>query len=380
MHTENKENCTGCGACFNICPQNAIRMIYNDYGFYVPEIDKEECINCGLCEKVCPLDNYKSDNFENPKVYAFQNDDKEILYKCASGGAFAKLAKIVLEQNGIVYGVIYDKNMIVCHSRCDSLNELEKMYSSKYVQSDTRQTFKQTKGDLENGKQVLYSGTACQIAGLKSYLQKDYENLITVDLVCHGVPSPLVFKKYKQEIEKILKNGDKILNIDFRSKINGWNPYSLEIKTKNQNINISSNQSYYLKLFLNNLNINTSCLNCQFNGFPRIADLTFGDFWGVDEYDKNLNDNMGLSVIIVNSDKGQSVFNNMQDICKEVPLDVVVKYNPNIVSSSNANIKREEFFEYIKKGKSLNYCVKKYFKEHFYIKVKTFIKNLLKIS
>ncbi len=141
MHIENKENCTGCGACYNICPQNAITMEYNEYGFYSPKIDKEKCINCGLCEKVCPLDNYKSNNFENPRVYAFQNKDEEILYKCASGGAFAKLANNIIEQNGIVYGVVYDENMTVCHTRCDNIEDLEKMYSSKYVQSDTGETF-----------------------------------------------------------------------------------------------------------------------------------------------------------------------------------------------------------------------------------------------
>lgn len=391
MHIENKENCTGCGACFNICPKKAITMDYNEYGFYVPRIDAEKCINCGLCEKICPLDSYKSNNFEKPRVYAFQNDDEEILYKCASGGAFAKLANDIIKQNGVVYGVVYDENMTVCHSRCDNIKDLEKMYSSKYVQSDTKETFKQTKQDLENGKTVLFSGTPCQIAGLYSYLQKDYENLITVDLVCHGVPSPLVFEKYKQEISKKLKTNDEILNIDFRSKINGWNPYSLNIETKQQNnINITSSKSRYMKLFLNNLNINTSCLNCQFNDFPRVADITLGDFWGVDNYDKSLNNNKGLSVIIINSDKGQSVFNNIQDMSQEVPIDVVVQYNPNIVTPSKPHPKRKEFFECIKKGKNLSYCAKRYCKDTipFYVKfasylpepIKIFIKSVLKIS
>lgn len=388
MHIENKENCTGCGACYNKCPKKAIKMVYNEYGFYVPKIDEEKCINCGLCEKICPIDKYKSQNIENPKVFAFQNKDEETLYKCASGGAFAKLANDIIKQNGVVYGVVYDENMTVCHTRCDNIKDLEKMYSSKYVQSNIGETFKFAKQDLENGKTVLFSGTPCQIAGLKSYLQKDYENLITVDLVCHGVPSPLVFERYKQEIK--LSKDDKILNIDFRSKINGWNPYYVSIKTEKQNIEIQASKSDYIKLFLNNLNINTSCLNCQFNGFPRIADLTLGDFWGVDNYDKTLNNNKGLSIIIINSEKGQNIFNNMQIDCNEIPLDVVVKYNPNVISSSKSHIKRKEFFDNIKKGKTLKQCSKKYLKDNtpFYIKiasylpksVKIFIKTLLKID
>lgn len=369
MQVENKQNCTGCGACYNICPKNAITMQGDEYGFYKPVIDREKCVNCGLCEKICPLDKYKSQNIEQPKVFAFQNDDKETLYKCASGGAFAKLAKYIIEQNGIVYGVIYDENLVVCHSRTDNLTYLEKMYSSKYVQSNTGDTFKQAKEDLENGKLVLFSGTPCQIAGLKSYLQKDYENLITVDLVCHGVPSPLVFEKYKQEFMAKRAKDEWLLNIDFRSKIQGWNPYYLTIKTNNQDYYILSGKSVYTKLFLNNLNINDSCLNCKFNGFPRVADITIGDFWGVDEYDKTMNDNKGLSIVLLNSEEGEEYFSKIQDQCfsKEVPLDIAVKYNPNITSSSKLHPKRKEFLEDIKISKTLQYCVKKYCREPLHI-------------
>lgn len=383
MLVENKPNCTGCGACFNVCPKCAITIQGDEYGFYKPIIDQDKCVNCNLCEKICPLESYKSLNFEHPKVIAFQNSDEEVLYKCASGGAFAKLAKHTIEQGGVVYGVMYDENMIVSHSRATNLTDLEKMYSSKYVQSDTRDTFKQAKKDLDNGKLVLFSGTPCQIAGLKKSLQKYYENLITVDLVCHGVPSPLVFERYKQEFISKLPN-EKILNINFRSKIKGWNPYYLSIRTKNKDYNIQSNKSVYTKLFLNNLNMNNSCLNCKFNGFPRAADLTVGDFWGIDKYDKTINNNKGLSVILLNSEKGAEYFSEIktQAFSREVPLDIVVKYNPNIVKSSIPNIKREEFFEDIKNGKSLKDCVKKYCKEPLHIVIyrmlPQFVKDFIK--
>lgn len=375
-------NCTGCGACLNVCPKQAIGMQQNEKGFYNPVINEEICIKCGLCNKVCPINNYKSENIEHPTVYAFQNQDKDILFKCASGGAFASIAKYVIKNNGIVYGVVYDENMKVCHSRTDNLKYLEKMYSSKYVQSDTKDTYKLTKVDLENGRLVLYSGTPCQIAGLKSFLRKDYENLITVDIVCHGVPSPLVFELYKKEISKF--NDDKILNIDFRNKNNGWNPYNIEIKTIKSTFVEKANKNDYFKLFLSNLNINSSCNACQFNKLPRTADLSLADFWGVDEYDKNLNDNRGLSIILLNNTKGIELLKHLsaKEILKEIPLEYVILCNKNICSSSTPHKNREKFFIDIKNGKSLKQCVKKYAAVPIHLSIyrilPKFIKNFIK--
>lgn len=381
MDRLNKYNCTGCGACYNICSKGAITMQGDECGFYKPVIDKDKCVNCGLCEKICPLDNYKSNNLEQPKVFAFQNKDEETLYKCASGGAFALFAKHIIEQGGIVYGVIYDENIVACHSRTDNLTELEKMLSSKYVQSDTKDTFKQAKTDLENGKKVLFSGTPCQIAGLKSYLQKDYENLITVDLVCHGTPSPLIFEKYKKEISKKLKKDEKIININFRSKINGWNPYSICVSTNKKELYIPAKDSIFMKLFLSDLSINSSCSDCMYNKIPRIADITVGDFWGVNQYNQDLNNNKGLSIVLINSSKGFEFYNKVveSNISKEVPLDAVVKYNKNIVSSSSKNENRIKFFESIRKNKSLKFCVKKYVNiQPFYMKLYNYLPNFIK--
>ena len=382
---QNDNLCTGCGACHNICPKDAITMQGDAFGFYKPVIDKDKCINCGLCEKVCPLDKYKSNNIVQPKVYAFQNNDKETLYKCASGGAFAYFAKNIIEQGGIVYGVIYDENMVVSHSRTDNLKDLGKMYSSKYVQSDTRDTFKQAKEDLENGKTVLFSGTPCQIAGLKSYLQKDYENLITVDLVCHGTPSPLIFEKYKDEYMQKRPNDEWLLNIDFRSKIEGWSP-SLVTTTTTTTTTTHARQDDFMKAFLSNLSINDSCLQCQFNRLPRMADLSLADFWGVDEYDKTLNDNKGLSLILINSEKGISLFNKIDNNCllREIPLDYAIKCNKNICGSSVPHKNRTNFLEDISKGKTLKSCVKKYDKKPFYMvlyhALPKFIKDFIKYN
>lgn len=379
MQVENKTNCTGCGACYNVCPVNAITMQGDTYGFYKPVIDKSKCTNCGLCEKICPLDNYKSKNDE-PKAFALINKDETTRLKCASGGAFAAFAKLILEQNGITYGVIWDDNIVAVHSRAENIEQLEKMFSSKYVQANTLDTFKQVKTDLENNKKVLFSGTPCQIAGLKSYLKKDYENLVTIDLICHGVPSPLILEKYKQEFLQNNPN-EKIININFRSKLIGWNS-SHTITDIYTNIKLYSLQKInYMKAFLYNAAINTSCLDCQFNKIPRIADITIGDFWGVDEYDESLNDKKGLSIILINNEKGQNLLNEIEKICKlkEVPLDVATKRNPNIYSSSKAHKNREEFLDYVCiKNKTLKSGVQKYIKTPIYIVIYRLLPQFMK--
>lgn len=379
MHVENKKNCTGCGACYNVCPKGAITMQGDEYGFYKPVIDKEKCISCGLCEKFCPLDKYVSNNLTEPMVFAFMNSD-DVRKKSSSGGAFSAFADYILEQGGAVYGVIWDENIKAIHYRADKADCVEKMHGSKYVQSNTKDTFKQAKKDLESGKQVLYTGTPCQIAGLKSYLQKDYENLLTIDLICHGTQAPLFLEKYKEEFLK-KKKGEKILNINFRSKKSPWGTGYFTTTTTTKDI-YHIGKDYYTTCM--DLTLNESCLDCRFTGIPRIADITIGDFWGVDEYDKSINDKKGLSVIILNSKKAEKYFFNIQNqyFSKEVPLDVVIKRNPNIIKSSVPHPKRKEFFEDIKNGKSLKICVKKFCKEPAYIVIyrilPKFIKNFIK--
>lgn len=372
--------CSGCGACFNVCPKNAVTMQGDKYGFYKPIVDEEKCVDCGLCEKVCPLNSYKSQNVPEPKVYAFQNKDKETLYKCASGGAFAYIAKTVIGQNGVVYGVIFDENLKVVHSKAETMSELEKMYSSKYVQSDTKDSFRQAKNDLENGKMTLFSGTPCQIAGLKSFLNKEYQNLITADLVCHGVPSPVVFEKYKQEFMQNKKTDEKLLNINFRSKIKGWSPSLITKTTTVCDYHTCASKDIYIRAFLSNLSINLSCLNCKFNTLPRVADISLADFWGVDEYDSALNNNEGLSLIIINNDKGNEIFSKLpkESVLKEIPLEYAIKYNKNICGSSVPNKNRLKFLEELKKGYTLKKCTNKFDKKPFYMVIYGILPKFLK--
>lgn len=384
MQIENKTHCTGCGACYNVCPVDAITMQGDKYGFYKPVIDQEKCIKCGLCEKICPLNKFVSSNDE-PRAMALINKNEDVRLKCASGGAFSALATQIINQGGVVYGVVWDENVVAIHDRAETIEQLEKMYSSKYVQANTINSFKRAKEDLENGRVVLYSGTPCQIAGLKSYLRKDYDNLFTVDLICHGTPSPLALEKYKQEFLKEHKE-EKILSINFRSKKRGWGYWLVPlIRTTTKIYCVPYEKNLYMKAFGSNAIINKSCLNCQFNKIPRVADITIGDFWGIDEYDTALNDKKGTSIILVNNEKGQHLLNQVAEDCKlqDVPLDIATKRNPNIYSSSKPHKHREEFLnDLCIENKSFKYCVKKYNKAPFHIMLyrllPQFAKNFIK--
>ncbi len=361
----NKKECTGCGACYNSCPVDAISMVQDEKGFYKPEINEEKCIKCGKCLKACPLDNYVSNN-DQPKVYAFINKDDAVRIKSASGGAFPFFAKEIIKRDGVVFGVVWDSEIKAGHAQAQTLEGLEKMYSSKYVQANTKNTFNEAKYFLEAGRLVLFSGTPCQIAGLKSYLNKDYENLITIDLICHGVPSPLVFEKYKKEFMEQKKDSGRILNINFRSKISSWSA-SLTTTTTTTTYNILATEDQHMSSFLSNLCLNDSCLKCQFNKIPRVADITIGDFWGVDDFDKSLNDKKGISILLFNSDKGLNLFEELKANCiyRAVPLEFAIKHNPNLVNSSKPNKNMDKFFELLK-NKTLtleqinNKCIKRY--------------------
>lgn len=363
MHVENKHNCTGCGACYNICSQNAISMQGDKYGFYKPIIDNSKCVHCGLCENRCPLDNYKSTN-DQPRVYYLQNSDN-IRFISSSGGAFSVFADYILEIKGVVYGVIWDKDIKATHFRATTADDVNKMHGSKYVQSNTKDTYKQAKNDLEKGLNVLYTGTPCQIAGLKSYLRKDYKNLLTIDLVCHGSQSPLFLEKYKKDFLKD-KNDEQIININLRSKLNGWGGYFTTTTTTKGIYNIP--KDYYTDAM--DLTLNECCFNCQFTGVPRIADITIGDFWGIEEYNRDLNDKKGTSIILLNNIKSASLFETLKSKYKtqEITLQNVTKRNPNILRPSKRPPKQNEFMnEILKNDINTKTLCKKYLKRPFYI-------------
>ena len=361
------KNCTGCGACANICHQQAIRMVEDERGFLKPQINKNKCTNCGLCEKICPALHYESVNASLPKVCAFINKNEKTRFKSASGGVFPAFANYALKNNGIVFGAIYDSDMKVCHTKGESREEISKMQSSKYVQSDTKYTYQEAKNALDNGKFVLYTGTPCQIAGLNSYLGKDYEKLLTIEVICHGVPSRKVFEMYKKEFMQQHNDDGKILDINMRDKEQGWDitQRAISVTTTTSEYSFNPADDSFRQAFLANLSINDPCVNCKFNKLPRVADVTMGDFWGVDDFDKSLNDGKGTSIVLINSPKGEKYFDKIveheQPLIKDVPIEVAVRQNANIIRSSKPHHKRKQFFKDVAKGsKTLEALNKKY--------------------
>lgn len=379
------ELCTGCGACYNICPKEAINMQENEEGFLYPKIDEKKCVNCNLCEKTCPVS--RKENLSNIKseVYAAINKDGNILMKSSSGGLFSVLAEETINKGGYVYGSIFDEQLNVIHTCVNSKKKLEKLRGSKYVQSNVGDTFKTVKKQLESGQKVLYSGTPCQIAGLKAYLNKEYENLITVDLICHGVPSQKFFNKYIKHISK----GKEIKAFKFRNKDkNDCNIMilSYQIGKKKKEIRNPQLDPYY-NAFLSQKNYRESCYQCKYANLNRVGDFTLGDFWGVEKYHKKFNNDYGVSVILINTKKAKYFFEeNIKNriIYEKTNIEYVKVKNQNLNAPSQRPQERDNIYTDLNKY-GFKYITKKYLrpKNYIIIKLKSFIpikiKNKIKI-
>lgn len=343
----NKKLCCGCGACLNICPKGAITTEESQDGFLYPAIIESLCSDCGLCKKACPVLNQKYENKEAPDCYAYMAED-EIRLNCSSGGVFYELALDFIKNSGYVSGVILDNNYGAVNIVSDKIDDIEKMRGSKYIQSDTKFCYREIKELLENNSKVFFTGTPCQIAGLKSYLQKDYPNLYCADIICHGVPSKKIFKQYIEE-EILNEENEKWISTNFRDKSqDGWQKFCITTNTNKKSISYQQNDDLFLKVFLKDICLRTSCADCKFSKLPRQGDITIGDFWKIENYDYTLNDNIGTSVVLVNNEKGDVLLNILQKnakLCKKVPLKYATEGNPNLVKSSVFHEKRQEFFE-----------------------------------
>ncbi|MBR6133256.1 MAG: Coenzyme F420 hydrogenase/dehydrogenase, beta subunit C-terminal domain [Bacilli bacterium] len=343
----NKDNCTGCSACYNVCPKKCIEMVEDEKGFKYPKIDYSKCIRCNKCREVCPV--LKNNISIKPlDTYAAFAKDKDIRNNSSSGGLFTLFAKEVINNKGVVVGATLNGHRVE-HIIINKEEDLDKLRRSKYVQSDLNNIYKEVKDYLDKNITVLFSGTACQIAGLKSYLNKDYVNLICLDVVCHGVPSPKIFDYYLNEVEKKYKI--KVTDVNFRSKVNGWNPFNLDVGSKNKLVlSESISENIYMKAFLQNLILRPSCYNCHFKDFKVYSDITLGDYWGVEivhNDDKKFLDNKGVSLITLNSVKGIKLFDKISKelYYKESNIDEACKYNTAITTSVGKSSRYDEFWD-----------------------------------
>ena len=344
-----QKECSGCGACVQKCPKKAITMKENAEGFLYPKINYEKCINCGLCKKTCPSLNYRvEENKDYPKAYAVKNKNIKDVLNSSSGGVFILLAKYVIDKKGVVYGAAYDENNNIKHIAVDSQKDLIKLQGSKYVQSDTTAIYNDVKKNLSDKKLVLFSGTPCQIKGLKNFLGKNFDNLLTCDLVCHGVPSQKLFKKYLTYLEK--KYHKTVKKFDFRNKgKKGWGLTAKVTFDDNSKKYINSDFDPYYSNFLNCNTYRESCYNCKFASTKREADITLADYWGILSIHNNFYDKKGVSLILINSQTGEETINKLKDniYIQETDLNYAITKNKNLKESSRRPEKRNEIYQKI---------------------------------
>ena len=383
IEIKDKKDCCGCYACYNICPKQCITMKVDEEGFWYPVIEQNKCINCNLCEKICPVINPIDRNTSLKLSYAMKNKDEEIRLRSSSGGMFYLLAENIIRQNGVVYGAGFDGDFSVKHIKINKEQEIGLLQGSKYLQSSIGNTYVQVKKDLEGDKKVLFTGTPCQIEGLKNFLRKDYINLFTMDFICHGVPSPMIWKEYLNEIRDN-KQGE-IKTVYFRDKKLGWKLFSLKIIFDKDTYINDLNQDLYMKGFLQDLYLRPSCYNCKFKKINRLSDITVADFWGIDKVLPKMDDDKGTSLIIIHTDKGKQLFDILFDrmIVNEVNMNEALKYNLSMIKSVKYNKKRKEFFERFINEKTLTTLIFQYTKitlaKQIQQKIKFAVKNCIQL-
>lgn len=341
-----KKECCGCGACFQACPTKCITMELDEEGFSYPVIDDSKCIKCGRCTMVCPYEYVEQ--VEEPQVFAATCLDDEIRYNSSSGGIFTVLANAILSIDGIVCGVKYDsENHCVQHILVEKEKDLKLLQGSKYIQSTVGYSYLRIKEYLNNKRFVLFSGTSCQVAGLLSFLGKDYNNLLCVEVICHGVPSSKLWKKYIDYVEN--KENKKIENVYFRSKKYSWNDFGVSINylKQKEKFNFSFEDPFF-RMFNSNLCLRPSCYDCKFKGLHTKADISLGDFWNIENIDASYNDGRGLSVVLLNNNKGRNYFEKVASDLKVYSEGInysnACDCNKAIINSMRESDKREQFF------------------------------------
>ena len=378
-----KTKCCGCGACEQICPKKCITMCQDTEGFLYPKVNENICVDCGRCNHVCPvLNKRKNDSLLN--AFAFNLNDRQARYASASGGFFTAVATWIIRAGGIAFGVAYDKNMCAVTTYTESEDEIYKFRNSKYVQSRIGNSYQQAKDFLKKGRLVLFSGTPCQIQGLLNFLGKQYDNLWTMDLVCHGVPSPKVFEKYKKYIEQ--RFGGHLTNYIFRTKRKGYNGKGYNcanvtldtkslIKTEEQNTYCR----FMTKAFFAEICSRPICHQCYFKDKERASDFTVFDCWSVKKLAPQLADDLGTSLLVVNSQHGTKILEKMAEYCQMVPVDLdkaILLDGLVMLHSVPAHPRRHDFFADLD-SLSVEQLTDKYLIPRGLSKLKVIIRNVL---
>lgn len=354
-----KSQCCGCSACAQICPKNCICMKVDEEGFEYPRVDSQSCIDCGLCDKSCPVKCTRPKNIKEIQSYVAYAKNDTLRMKSSSGAIFSLCSENILRENGVVFGAAFDENFMVRHISIENMKEMKYLRGSKYLQSRIEDTYQETKRFLNAGRKVLYTGTECQIAGLKQYLGKDYSNLYTIDVLCHGVPSPKVWDRFLRGGET--KYNSAIKQVFFRQKSHGWKNYSIKIQFSNaKQYDVAFHDDAFMQVFLRDICLRPSCHDCKFKDLDRTSDLTIGDCWGIENFMPDMDDDKGTSIVLTHSSKGQNLFASCREdmVFRQAETDKVLPPSADSRKSVEPHPKRQVFFKRLNRGESIEELVK----------------------
>lgn len=384
INIKDKKECCGCSACASICPKHCITMTEDHEGFLYPNVDENTCISCGLCEKACN-ELHPYDTREPLQVLAAINKNEEVRLKSSSGGIFYILAEKTIREGGVVFGARFDEKWQVVIDYAEDMKDVEAFMGSKYVQARIDKAYIDAKRFLSEGRQVLFSGTPCQVAGLHKFLRKPYINLLSVDFVCHGTPSPKVWRMY---LDEVVKKSQSVSNVEFRNKDKGWKKFCFKLKYNEDDKTLSLLSPYpenhYMKAFLKDIILRPSCYACKAKGCSSQSDITIADFWGIETVFPEMDDDKGTGLVFVNTESGKAALDVTQMKVLETTYERIKPLNPACFRSSKQHSKREEFFKRLEKEDLIaliNDCTKPPFNQQVRIfkgRCKSFIKKLLK--